>query len=237
MSRRGRRAGLHHQLEHRLRPAHGQRRSLPDDLMAERTPAIAALAICFTVSLLCGCTLQQDASVSRDPLSSEQVKALGAEERAVGHLEQAEALEDGIVTSQEYDLAFDRLASCLNLRGFTVTSPVVSPVDGVAYEFSSDFGTRDLDSALADLDDCETTHWRSVSMAYELSREPVMDPTLVEASTRCLKEQGYTPNGDERNVADLVRSIGEEEDSIVIDCVHGEAIRLYPELPSLVVGY
>lgn len=141
------------------------------------------------------------------------------------------------MTFDEYDGAFARLESCLTDHGFTVDGPVVSPVDGVRYEFRSDFGTRDQTAALADLDECNAVHWTSVAQAFELSQPQIMDAPLVTATADCLRTDGLTLDGEEAKVADFVSSVGEAQGKAVLDCVQQEGARLYPDLPSLSVGY
>ncbi|MWV50664.1 hypothetical protein GRS96_15425 [Rathayibacter sp. VKM Ac-2803] len=188
--------------------------------------------------VLAGCSgAVPDDSVRHEPLSSAQIEALGEQERESGHDEQAESLEDGVVTFEEYDASFTRYAECLTGKGFTVEGPQVSPVDGVRYESSTDIGTRERSAALADIDECQARYSTSVAQAYELSRPQVMDPPLATAAGECLTGRGLSVTGEEANVVDFVESVGEAEDDVVMDCVLDEATRLYPEMPALSVGY
>jgi hypothetical protein len=200
-------------------------------------PALAG-AGALLMLVLAGCSdAPANESASHEPLSSAQIEALADQEREAGHEEQAAFLEDGLVTFEEYDASFVLYADCLAARGFTVEGPQVSPVDGVRYESTTDIGTREQSAALADIDECHAAYSTSVARAYELSQPQVMDPPLAQATADCLTGKGLSVSGEETAVADFVDSVGEGEDDEVTACVLDEAVRLYPEMTSLSVGY
>lgn len=187
--------------------------------------------------LVSGCASGDQDSSQDHAMTSAQIEALAEVEQKAGHDDQAAVLEDGAVDSVEYDATFNALEKCLTERGFVVTSPVVSPVNGLRYEFSADFGARDQVSALADMDDCEAVHWNSVAQAYESSNEAVMDPTLSAAAASCLQERGHSDATEESSVARFVSALGENAVDDVVQCVQDEGSKLFPDLPSLTVGY
>ncbi|PPF14167.1 hypothetical protein C5C31_04925 [Rathayibacter rathayi] len=197
----------------------------------------SAVAAVLAAAALAGCSAAPAEPTPGQPMGAGQIRALAQEEGEAGHAQQQAALEDGAVTFQEYDEAFARLEACLTDHGVTVEGPVVSPVDGVRYEFSSDFGSREQSAALSDIDECNAVHWASVAKAYELSQPQSMDPPLVEATSACLRARGLDPAPEADVVAEFVTSVGEENGDAVLDCVQHEGARLYPDLPSLTAGY
>ncbi|MWV50662.1 hypothetical protein GRS96_15415 [Rathayibacter sp. VKM Ac-2803] len=200
--------------------------------------SITALAGLAALLGLAGCAAGgPSGSVRHEPMSSGRIEALAAQERDAGHEEQAELLEDGVVTFEEYDASFVLYARCLTDKGLSVEGPQISPVDGVRYQSSVDIGTREQTAALADIDECEAVYRTSAAQAYELSQPQVMDAPLAEATAECLRGKGLAATGEETEVADFVDSVGEAEAEEAVDCVLSEASRLYPEMTSLSAGY
>lgn len=156
------------------------------------------------------------------------------EQARLGHDGQADILSDGVVSAAEYDSAFQELRRCLEAAGFEVTAPLISPVNGFTYEYVADFGDREMSGALKDLDSCEASHFSSVARAFSLSNIPEMESSLARAVFDCLERKGLDTRGDEANLRQFVESVGEEA---ALSCTLESAQVLFPDYPSLTVGY
>lgn len=86
--------------------------------------------------ILAGCSMGGAATPAPETSwEPSHLKELASLEATAGNVEQAEALEDGVVTFEEYKAAFDRLATCLDEAGINASPPVVSPVSNDRFEF------------------------------------------------------------------------------------------------------
>ncbi|MDR1394245.1 MAG: hypothetical protein LBJ62_09840 [Bifidobacteriaceae bacterium] len=121
-----------------------------------------------------------------------------------GYTEQAEMLEDGQVTDEEFREAFDLMAECLVAADVEILGPWVNPVDGVRLDFSAVFDDGvDHETARETVQSCWLPYWDSVSAWYVDTHPHVMDPPLRELVAECLEEKGYVLTGDEMSVEDF----------------------------------
>lgn len=189
------------------------------------------------VLLLSGCVAEQTTGTEPQLLTADQIREYAAQERDAGHTEQAGILDDGKVTSDEYSNAFGLLADCLSAKGLLVSEPAMDPVSNVRYAFSYDYNGINQVEALRVIDSCEAVFWTSVSVAFSLSREERMDPALADYAAGCLRDRGYAPAEGSSSVRDLVHELGDDASDDVVECVHRGVLELFPDLPSVAIGY
>lgn len=206
-------------------------------LRRDARSAIGALVAIAVTSLLGGCVSQEGTHEGSQSLTASQIQQLADKETASGHDEQADLLEDGRLTQEEYAVAFDLLTQCLSSQGVRTTIPVVDPVSNDRFAFSYDFAGVKPDVAVKAIDLCEARYWKSVSIAYSAGVSPHMDPALVEATSKCLQEKGLVTTTSPRSVREFVDALGKESVDDITSCIQDAVVKLYPDLSSFTVGY
>lgn len=142
---------------------------------------------------------------------------------------QAWALGDGAVSQQEYHTAVDSFITCMRTAGFTVTKPVLSPIDGLTllYDIVPSGEPAVWNETL---ESCNQRHLSHIEPAYVESAPHVMQPLLRKAVAKCLARQGVSTKGSESNATEFVAATGNRS-LLVMKCVTTTARTLFPELP------
>jgi len=140
------------------------------------------------------------------------------------------ALDDHVVTQDEYRAAVTGFISCMAAAGYQSTEPVVSPVDGITllYDITPEGDPKIWNEKI---ETCNLLHLSHIEPAYLESRQQIMDESLREATITCLDNQGIGMTGRERVVADFAAAAGERTQT-VMECVTDSARKLFPELPD-----
>ena len=186
---------------------------------------------------LSGCGIEGQRDANTQLLTAGEVRVYAEKERRAGNPEQAQILEDGNVTPEEYSTAFGLLVDCVTSQGPQVSDPVMDPVSNNRYAFAYDYNGLQPDAAMEVVDRCEASYWSSVSIAFSLSRKEHMDPALVEFAAECLRGLGYAPSGGLTSVRDFVGDLRSEAGDDVVECVHRGVVALFPGLRSVAIGY
>lgn len=171
-----------------------------------------------------------------ETLSEGQIERLAGEAEAAGYVEQSSILEDGTVTAEEYEVAVDNYAGCVEEYGYTVSERVTSPVDGLLLEYVTDVGGFDQDEASANIQACSERHVPYVERAYLGSHEARMDGPLLRALDACVSERGVQTTGNETQARDFFELEGMNP-AMLSECINEAAHGLYPDLPSLSVSF
>lgn len=202
-----------------------------------RLKAVAASSLLLLL-VLAGCTPpgQTDGIPEQQSWTSTQLKDLAKQEAEAGHDTQAERLEDGKVSFEEYQAAFGDLARCLEVAGITVSDPVISPVSNDRYEFTMDVGALDPLVGAELSDECAAEHWTSVSQGYMFTQTPVMDTPVRDATVSCLKDEGLKPTGTETKAYDFA-SLPDADPETVTQCIMNAVEETYPGLPAVTVAF
>ena len=185
---------------------------------------------------LTACSGGQAPAGAGGKLDSEQIKSLAKDEAEAGHAEQAGILEDGVVTTDELDQAFQLVRQCYESHGYTVNGPTINPIDGFSYSYSINAAGYEENSVWENLEACETKYWRSVNRAYGSAQEAVMDPPLLSAARECLAKENQDVNESARNLADIIKSNGVDQET-ALNCVSDAAVELYPDLPAINLNF
>ncbi|GAA1230123.1 hypothetical protein GCM10009588_03550 [Microbacterium phyllosphaerae] len=202
-----------------------------------KRPVLATSAASFALMLTaCAAPLPGDLPPEQTSWSADQLIELSKQEADAGHDGQAERLEDGKVTFDEYQAAFNDLSACLNDAGITVSEPVISPVSNDRYEFTMDVGSLDMNVGAKLSDECAAEHWTSVSQGYMFTKTPVMDVGVRDATVPCLEEDGLKPTGEESNAFEFV-SLPDADPDKVTECIMLAVEDVYPGLPSVTVAF
>lgn len=143
---------------------------------------------------------------------------------------QSWALEDRVVSESEYRAAVANFVSCVRDAGYSISDPMLSPVDGLTllYDITP---SGDPDAWSRKLEECNLTHVSHIEPAYVEAREQTMEPSLRAATVTCLRSKGFEPRGTERNVKDFVDST-DGVGTAVTQCVTTSIGQLFPELPD-----
>ncbi|MDR0366221.1 MAG: hypothetical protein LBH68_05285 [Bifidobacteriaceae bacterium] len=175
-------------------------------------------------------------------MSSSDIRSDARELKRQGYTEQAAMLEDGEITAEEYQEAFDLFRSCLEEVGEGIAAgPYVNPLDGLTYEFMIDPGNvvDPIEQGKNEIA-CEDRYFDPLDYDYGHSHEPQMDPVLHEALRECLADKGFETSGEEKSVRDFVggdaAEVGSDLDNAVTECIRSEVERLYPDR-EVVGGY
>jgi hypothetical protein len=143
---------------------------------------------------------------------------------------QAWALDDGVVTDNEYREAIDGFVSCMRDAGYPVTDPVVSPIDGLTLLYDMNpSGPPEVWNEK--VEECDSSFVSMIEPTYVESRDQVMEPSLRSATARCLNDKGVELSGNERNVKDFSDS-ADDPGNIVMQCVSTSLRQLFPEYPT-----
>lgn len=185
------------------------------------------------IFVLAGCSSADNVAGIATP---DQLRAVSQQLRDQGHIEQADALEDGVVDEGEYADGFARFSECIRDAGYIVNDPVISPVDGITYLFDINFEGRNEVVAMDDIEVCKVSQWQWISAAYQDTAPMKMDEPLRQAAIKCLESQGYELSGDEVTPLDIAGPNPIEDGrpsqrwNDTVDCLLDEQARLYPEI-------
>lgn len=194
-------------------------------LIRTRAGVIAPIAMVLIVAS--GCAGQTETT----SFTEADIRNTAQHARDAGYEAQAKLLDDGEADAEDYDTAFRRFSECITSAGFTVSEPIVSPANSLTFEYVVDTGPFDPDEADRKIDECGEEHLRYVTLAYRRSHEQRMDAALADAVAACLDQNGAQLSGDERNVQDFLDAFDNRE--VFDDCISNEAIKLFPDLPTL----
>lgn len=192
-----------------------------------RVTASAIFLLALAV-LSASCAKMQPADDPRDIvlIASRDLEKIGATQNA-------EALADGEITSEEYFAAANRYKDCIREAGIELDGPYLSPVDN-AYLLWGVSENRVAGDNAAEVSERCAEEWLPVVGAYLDTHEFRMDRKLVDAVSFCLERLGNPVTGKEQSAGDFVA--GETERSSDVErCVIDSATLLYPELPGVTV--
>jgi hypothetical protein len=143
------------------------------------------------------------------------------------------------VTDEEYQEAFDLLRRCVEDQGAEIEDSARDVIDGFGRDAVVSWDTNEIkeeQKAIEEaVDDCQERYWLTLDADYRESRVPQMDPALREAVAKCAESKDFEMTGSEVSLQDLIGEVGvvDGEDTpraaAVVDCVHTEADRLYPD--------
>lgn len=196
-----------------------------------RKSLAVVVLVCGSVGLLAGC-----GSSNSDPRAivlnaAEQARDAGAEANA-------EAMEDGELTEDEYRAAARRYQECYRDQGIVLPEPVLSPVDNVTLEW--DFPDTAISTETAAKLEVCTGQWTPVSVAYGATHDQFIDPLLLAATRTCLSDAGFDTPEKSVRVADLVGDPSKDsgrQSAAAEKCLIAQAFKLYPTLPAVTVQY
>lgn len=202
--------------------------------MVKWKQVLLVAGLCSVMIALSGCATETPPEEVR--YSVEYNKRLAITAGEDGHEQQEEILRDGRITAEEYSTAFESLKACIEEKGYTVSDPMVSPLDGLRFEFNYNSNGLDQDQAFLDYEDCEATYWLPTAPAYSHSNPQRIDEPLKEGVILCLENKGITVDKKATAFQDLVGDSNEDREA-ASDCAGSLAFSLYPDLPAFSVDY
>ncbi|MCS3442151.1 hypothetical protein [Microbacterium phyllosphaerae] len=196
---------------------------------------LTGLSIALAVVALSGCSPASDAA---PPTGEALVAELAAQAKESSWDSQYEILRDGEVTVAEHDAAFRKMTDCMLESGISVSNPAINPADGLTYLYSIDGPGLDEEFFLAEQAACLESEWNLVDNGFLATRQPRMEPALMDAARACLIAQGYEISDNTRAFRDLAgdpdADDGAQRDAAGV-CVSEQAHALYPELDQISV--
>lgn len=195
---------------------------------------LGAVAVMFIIAATVGCSSPRN--TVDDARSS--VLEYAKEAREAGADKNAELLQDGNVTEDEYLEAAARYQTCMGAAGIDLVGPQFSPVDNKTLEWGY---PEDITSSPTSLKEQETcrAQWEPVMWSFITTHEPLMDRPLMEAVQACLESQSLTFPSEAKSFNDLVGPTddkGVQRIPAIEKCIISEALRLYPDLPGVTVA-
>lgn len=149
----------------------------------------------------------------------------------------ADQLADGVVTSEEYQVAYSAQVTCREEAGWTFDSAaaVWNPVDHLKLIRRGEAPPNPDPS----MEIACNEQFDYVDFLYQTQTTPQMDPQLLSAVQACLDRSGLSYFADATNLSELVGSDASSstEADTIASCVSGEAARLFPDLPGLSIAF
>lgn len=144
---------------------------------------------------------------------------------------QAWALDDGVVTDEEYRKAVDDFVLCVRAAGYAVEDPVLSPVDGLSliYEITPAGDPTVYNDAVQK---CNLSTMSHIEPRYVEPRHQRMDDRLRPVVANCLRDHGVATTGREENVVDF--DARARNDDLLMECVLHAVDEVFPELPKVI---
>lgn len=175
---------------------------------ALRVGVTAFASIVVTLTSACG---GHDPGAGAPPREDTVQGLLAAAKERGASTEQIALLADGEVTLDEYRGAFRNFTTCVENRGAKVGNVATNLVDG--WRVLSDVTSLRLsDSEIGDvLAECGSSEMEFVEVGYSVSHPDAMDGRLLTRTLVCLKSKGLKVTGEEKNMEDLVASVGSRE--------------------------
>jgi hypothetical protein len=188
---------------------------------------------------LTGCAAQSG-SPSGERLTADQIRAAAKDFRADGNVWLAELLEDGEVTADDYERAARRYEECMQELGYEVPKPAVNPTDSMTYIYDIRPGSKSEATFSADQEGCLNPDLNFVEAAYLNTGVQRIDESLRIAAQACMAAQGYDIPDEANEIrafsGDPATDQGAQRNAAAT-CLSDEALRMFPELPFVSVGY
>lgn len=143
---------------------------------------------------------------------------------------QAWALNDGVVTDEEYRTAVAQAIACARAARLTVGEPQVSPVDNLTLLYDIET-SGDPDAWSRTVDGCNEAHLSIIEPRYIEKRTQVMAPELRTAVDRCLRGHGVATSGTESNMAQFVAAT-KNTGEVAAQCVNQSLPVVFPKAPK-----
>lgn len=149
----------------------------------------------------------------------------------------AAQLDDGIVTPEEYEVAYSAQISCRELAGWTYDNlaPVWNPIDHLKLVRRGEAPPApDAASETA----CNE-QFDYIDFLFQTTATPRMDQQLLSAVQGCLELAEVSFSAEATSLPELVGpDAGSSRDADAIAaCVSDETTRLYPDLPGLSIAF
>jgi|GEM_PF-5917752 len=183
---------------------------------------------------LTGCA--SDQNVVADESSTQTLRDLGYEQ-------QADFIEDGIVTKTEIENAAISLQACFEKEEQNLVIEGWNPIDNITFLYLAKPGPGTTDSQFSQVyDDCTNRHILHIQNHYRSNTDPHMDPEIMAQALVCLAADGYSYVEDPVSQFDLVDSdfVGSTETPTttkVDSCVLPAALDLYPDIVTLMITW
>ena len=196
--------------------------------------------VALTATALVGCSGTDGGLVKPDDARA-IVVAASEHLREIGATENAAALEDGVISMDEYLLAAGRYQTCLRELGIVIGGPGLSPVDNVSLLWDLPDDVAGGEDVAAGSKVC-ADHWLPVAGAYLDSHEQRMNDDLQKSVSTCMTTAGYDLSGEEETVPDFMgpsssNAAQTRRQADAEQCIIRSSQQLYPELPGVTVVY
>lgn len=172
----------------------------------------------------------------RTSFSSADIVERGEQFRGEGNDFVADIFEDGEVSESEYLEAIAGFTGCMTAYGYTVSEPILSPMDSLTYTVSADPGGQDVDTYNAAFLECGENWLSEVESMYTATHDAVIDAPLRIALRECLSQKGYETADDARSYTALAGDLWDDADweFVFQECLGSVARPLYPDVANFV---
>lgn len=150
-----------------------------------RSLRVALVAGCVVGSLL-GCS-----GSAGSPTRSAVQPAISSQQK--------EALADGAVNWDEYQVSFQAYQACLSRKGYELVNPTVK---GELMDFGVPAAAVDSGAD----DECYQYNWAQVDQVWQIAHEDTSESAQIVAN--CLRSKGITPKAEYTANLELLRDHG-----------------------------
>ncbi|MEU2702576.1 MULTISPECIES: hypothetical protein [Micromonospora] len=135
------------------------------------------------------------------------------------------------VTRQDYEAAVRRTEACVAKSNVKQKNYGWDPVGNDEMILLYKSPVMPTVKALEFAQKCQADHLDAVRIGYQKSNPQYMAPELMKAVRTCLKERDVPVTGLEKGPNDLIESVPQKRFTVLVECVHSQASKLFPSVP------
>lgn len=164
-----------------------------------------------------------------------EIEQLYKEAKDKGLSYAASILEDGYVSWAEYKEANEKYLECMEKYGIHGEIIGINRIDGWRINIAFDATPTIPEQELNLINNrCGLTYEMYGQVGYQATNSAHMDPELLKATKECIsKEISVQYNDKEENVADLITTVGTNNNMVVQKCTNDSHVQLYQGEPSV----
>lgn len=201
--------------------------------MISRRVALS-VAVIGSLFALAACSSSDEGSYSSTPAT---VTAALDTAISVGFEWEVGVLEDGVITADEYEEAYDRFMKCVSDLGYVFDGDrYLDPVDGQQWHVMGTY----LGPGEAPEEDMRACDDRLslIETPYVITTPKRMDPRLLTRFKQCLDKAGLAYSNNEVNYNDFTEDLSDMEFAYgpYFDCLAESVEDIYPNVVGVGVG-
>lgn len=180
-------------------------------------------------TVLCGLTLL--AGCGEDDVQELSLESLLSSAQSAGHKQQAAALEDGVITVEEFGGLNAQFVECARGSGLQVSNTDVSPVDGFTSINEIGWTKVGEKDGVKALESCTQKFLNEARPAMVHFGEWETPQEVLAPMRKCVEDRGLAPDAAANNYRDLFLSVQGQGVSVQIisECLENAIAGAYGE--------